>query len=279
MEFLRREGRHVEARRPDVILLDLNMPRMDGRQVLGEVKRDDDLRTIPIVVLTTSNADTDIVGSYTPAGQRLRHQADRPGRLQRRGAPDRRVLRSGRGAAETFLTRGSPRRVPRAGAAPAARPALLNIFPEPPPWSSAATRIEAGTDVPASWGRHVMRFSVVGSGYDRQQVDSYLDELAVRLTRLAARAEVIVGAGRDSDQIRQETTLLLALVDAGRPTVTGRPDRRPRSWPGRAASSTPPGRRPDTCVSGCTPRRCRPAGSSRRRCANGGTGRPGWISS
>ncbi|MFE9694577.1 response regulator [Micromonospora sp. NPDC005806] len=65
MEFLRREGRHGDARRPDVILLDLNMPRMDGRQVLGEVKRDDDLRTIPIVVLTTSNADTDIVGSYT----------------------------------------------------------------------------------------------------------------------------------------------------------------------------------------------------------------------
>ncbi|GLY24332.1 two-component system response regulator [Micromonospora echinospora] len=65
MEFLRQEGRHTDAQRPDVILLDLNMPRMDGRQVLGEVKSDDDLRTIPIVVLTTSNADTDIVGSYT----------------------------------------------------------------------------------------------------------------------------------------------------------------------------------------------------------------------
>ncbi|MFC0004096.1 MULTISPECIES: response regulator [Micromonospora] len=65
MEFLRRTGRHTEARRPDVILLDLNMPRMDGRQVLSEVKQDEDLRTIPIVVLTTSNADTDIVGSYT----------------------------------------------------------------------------------------------------------------------------------------------------------------------------------------------------------------------
>ncbi len=65
MEFLRRTGRHTEALRPDVILLDLNMPRMDGRQVLGEVKGDEDLRTIPIVVLTTSNADTDIVGSYT----------------------------------------------------------------------------------------------------------------------------------------------------------------------------------------------------------------------
>ncbi|QOC92452.1 response regulator [Micromonospora craniellae] len=65
MEFLRREGRHIGAHRPDVILLDLNMPRMDGRQVLGEVKNDEDLRTIPIVVLTTSNADTDIISSYT----------------------------------------------------------------------------------------------------------------------------------------------------------------------------------------------------------------------
>ncbi|MFG1677682.1 response regulator [Micromonospora sp. NPDC049282] len=65
MEFLRREGRHTEAQRPDVILLDLNMPRMDGRQVLGEVKQDENLRTIPIVVLTTSNADTDVVSSYT----------------------------------------------------------------------------------------------------------------------------------------------------------------------------------------------------------------------
>ncbi|MDG4801236.1 response regulator [Micromonospora sp. WMMD980] len=65
MEFLRREGRHADAQRPDVILLDLNMPRMDGRQVLGEVKRDENLRTIPIVVLTTSNADTDVVSSYT----------------------------------------------------------------------------------------------------------------------------------------------------------------------------------------------------------------------
>ncbi|MFF0174989.1 response regulator [Micromonospora profundi] len=65
MEFLRAEGRHSGARRPDVILLDLNMPRMDGRQVLGAVKQDEDLRTIPVVVLTTSNADTDILGSYT----------------------------------------------------------------------------------------------------------------------------------------------------------------------------------------------------------------------
>ncbi|MFC7549904.1 response regulator [Plantactinospora sp. GCM10030261] len=65
MEFLRGEGRHPGAERPDMILLDLNMPRMDGRQVLSQVKGDDDLRTIPIVVLTTSSADTDILSSYS----------------------------------------------------------------------------------------------------------------------------------------------------------------------------------------------------------------------
>ena len=65
MEFLRREGRHPEAERPDMILLDLNMPRMDGRQVLSQVKGDEDLGTIPIVVLTTSSADTDILSSYS----------------------------------------------------------------------------------------------------------------------------------------------------------------------------------------------------------------------
>jgi CheY-like chemotaxis protein len=65
MDFLQRAGRHANARRPDIVLLDLNMPRMDGREVLAIVKSDPDLRTIPIVVLTTSNADTDILSSYT----------------------------------------------------------------------------------------------------------------------------------------------------------------------------------------------------------------------
>jgi CheY-like chemotaxis protein len=65
MDFLRRSGRHAAAQRPDMILLDLNMPRMDGREVLSVVKSDPELRTIPIVVLTTSNADTDILSSYT----------------------------------------------------------------------------------------------------------------------------------------------------------------------------------------------------------------------
>lgn len=64
MSFLRREGRYNEAPRPHVILLDLNLPRMDGRQVLAEIKRDEMLKRIPVVVLTTSQAEQDIVKSY-----------------------------------------------------------------------------------------------------------------------------------------------------------------------------------------------------------------------
>ena len=65
LAFLRREDPYGDAPRPDLILLDLNMPRVDGRQVLAEVKADDDLKAIPVVVLTTSAADTDIAASYT----------------------------------------------------------------------------------------------------------------------------------------------------------------------------------------------------------------------
>jgi CheY-like chemotaxis protein len=63
--FLRRTGAFEDAPRPDVILLDLNMPRMDGRQVLAEIKNDPELRSIPIVVLTTSQAPSDILSSYS----------------------------------------------------------------------------------------------------------------------------------------------------------------------------------------------------------------------
>jgi CheY-like chemotaxis protein len=63
--FLRRKGRYEEAPRPDVILLDLNMPRMDGRQVLAEIKADRQLRSIPVIVLTTSQAPADISSSYS----------------------------------------------------------------------------------------------------------------------------------------------------------------------------------------------------------------------
>ncbi len=64
LQFLRREARFTQAPRPDLILLDLNLPRKDGREVLGELKADPNLRTIPVVVLTTSRADQDILKAY-----------------------------------------------------------------------------------------------------------------------------------------------------------------------------------------------------------------------
>jgi len=64
MLFLRRQGPYAQAPRPDLIMLDLNLPRKDGREVLADIKGDDDLKTIPIVVLTTSRAEQDILRSY-----------------------------------------------------------------------------------------------------------------------------------------------------------------------------------------------------------------------
>jgi two-component system, chemotaxis family, response regulator Rcp1 len=64
LEFLRREGKYQEVPRPDLILLDLNLPKKDGREVLADIKEDDDLRRIPVVVLTTSESETDILRSY-----------------------------------------------------------------------------------------------------------------------------------------------------------------------------------------------------------------------
>ncbi len=64
LAFLRQEGIHFSAPRPDLILLDLNMPKMDGRQALAHIKQDDSLKTIPTVILTTSEAEADIVRSY-----------------------------------------------------------------------------------------------------------------------------------------------------------------------------------------------------------------------
>src|SRR4051794_38575206 len=64
LAFLRKEGKYADAPDPDLILLDLNLPRMDGREVLAEIKADERLRHIPVVVLTTSGSHEDVVGSY-----------------------------------------------------------------------------------------------------------------------------------------------------------------------------------------------------------------------
>jgi chemotaxis family two-component system response regulator Rcp1 len=64
MAFLRHKGKYTNAPRPDLVLLDLNLPRMDGREVLNEIKSDDDLKRIPVVVLTSSKAEEDILKVY-----------------------------------------------------------------------------------------------------------------------------------------------------------------------------------------------------------------------
>jgi len=64
IKYLKREGEYAEACRPDIIMLDLNLPRKDGREVLMEIKSDDDLKRIPVVILTTSSAEEDILRTY-----------------------------------------------------------------------------------------------------------------------------------------------------------------------------------------------------------------------
>jgi len=64
MAFLRREGKYANAPKPDLILLDLNLPKKDGREVLAEIKADEHLRSIPVVILTTSQAEEDILRTY-----------------------------------------------------------------------------------------------------------------------------------------------------------------------------------------------------------------------
>ena len=64
LEFLRHTGRYTRSPHPDIILLDLNLPRMDGRKLLAEIKNDPDLRRIPVVILTTSKSEEDILKTY-----------------------------------------------------------------------------------------------------------------------------------------------------------------------------------------------------------------------
>jgi chemotaxis family two-component system response regulator Rcp1 len=64
LEFLQKKGKHADAVRPDIILLDLNLPRKDGRELLEDIKSDPNLRSIPVVILTTSKAEEDIIKTY-----------------------------------------------------------------------------------------------------------------------------------------------------------------------------------------------------------------------
>lgn len=65
LQFLRRQGKHAQAPRPDVILMDINMPRKNGLEVLEEIKADPELRPIPVLILTTSQAEDDVRRSYS----------------------------------------------------------------------------------------------------------------------------------------------------------------------------------------------------------------------
>jgi CheY-like chemotaxis protein len=64
LDFLKQRGKYTDATRPDLIMLDLNLPRKDGREVLAEIKSDENLKTIPVVILTTSRAEQDVLEAY-----------------------------------------------------------------------------------------------------------------------------------------------------------------------------------------------------------------------
>ncbi len=68
LQYLRREGPYGDSPRPDLVLLDLNLPKKDGREVLSEIKNDPNLRSIPVIILTTSDADSDILKTYGLGG-------------------------------------------------------------------------------------------------------------------------------------------------------------------------------------------------------------------
>ncbi len=90
LDFLFHRGEYVEAPRPDVILLDLNLPGVDGRTILKQIKEDPILRVIPVVVITSSEAEADIIKSYEFPRQLLHFQTDRF-----RGVPEDRALHRG----------------------------------------------------------------------------------------------------------------------------------------------------------------------------------------
>ena len=91
MAFLRQEGDHVHAPRPDLILLDLNLPKMDGREVLAHIKDNDSLKAIPTVILTTSESEVDIAKELSAASKLLPQQAGAVGRVRGSGEEHQRL--------------------------------------------------------------------------------------------------------------------------------------------------------------------------------------------
>ena len=90
--FVRRQGEYADADRPDLILLDLNLPRKDGREVLAELKEDRELKSIPVIVLTTSTAEGDVDRCYQTHGEFVRREAGRHRCLPRRDSRHRGFL-------------------------------------------------------------------------------------------------------------------------------------------------------------------------------------------
>ena len=92
VRYLRRESPYADVDRPDLVILDLNLPRLDGRELLSIIKTDPELRRIPCVVLTTSDAEEDVLRSYDLHANAYRHQAGGLRGLREGRPPDRRVL-------------------------------------------------------------------------------------------------------------------------------------------------------------------------------------------
>jgi Response regulators consisting of a CheY-like receiver domain and a winged-helix DNA-binding domain len=99
LQFLRRTGPYADAPRPGLILLDVNLPRRSGMEVLAELKQDDELLMIPVVMLTTSQAEEDIAAQLLAARQRVHQQARRLRALYRRHPADRQLFPDPRQAA------------------------------------------------------------------------------------------------------------------------------------------------------------------------------------
>ncbi len=107
-------GPTLDAPRPDIILLDLNLPKMDGREVLAHIKSDEDLKTIPTVILTTSEAEADILKMLSTPGKLLPQQAGAVVRVRRPREGHQRILADKSAIAAASITRMNNRSIQKA---------------------------------------------------------------------------------------------------------------------------------------------------------------------